>query len=92
VFVFNTCIPPFNQRRKLLELHGARLGVVLLSFGERMFIVPNLSCRLGASEEKQIGRYRRIRREDSVWQADNRMQVKVPQQLFLDPRRNAVAE
>ena len=31
------------------------LGVVLHSFGERTPIVPNLSCRLGASEEKQIG-------------------------------------
>ena len=57
-----------------------------------MLIEPDISCRLGASEEKQIGRYRRIWRENPCWQADNRMQVKVPQQLLLDARRNAVAE
>src|SRR5258707_9873075 len=92
MFIFNTCAPPFNQRRKFLELHRACLGIVLHAFGERMLIEPDISCRLGTSEEKQISLDTRIRREDSVWQADNRMQVKVPQQLLLDARRNAVAD
>ena len=66
VFVFLTRIPPFDQRRKLIELHGARLGVGLLPFGESMLIKPDhirgrtTPIRLPpvrAVKEKQIGRY-----------------------------------
>ena len=57
-----------------------------------MLIEPDIRCRLSPIEEKQIGRNGCIRREHSVRQSDDRMQVEVPQQLRLDARRHAVAE
>ena len=47
---------------------------------------------MGAVEEKQIGRDAGVRRKDAVGQADNRVQVEVLEQFFLDPRANAIAE
>ena len=77
---------------EFLELDRLRLGVVLSALRQRLLVVPDLLRRTGAVEEEQIGRDARVRREDAVGQADDGVQVEVLEQLFLDPRADAVAE
>jgi hypothetical protein len=47
---------------------------------------------VGAVKEKEIRRDARIGSEDAVRQADDRVEIKILEQLFLDPRANPVAE
>ena len=45
MIVFLTRIPPFDQRRKLLEGHRASLGVILDTFWQDVFVKPHVFRR-----------------------------------------------
>ena len=59
---------------------------------KRLLVVPDLFRRMRAVEEKQIRRNARVRSEDTVGQADDRVKIEVFEQFFFDSRADAVAE
>ena len=83
---------PFQALGKFLELNRLSFRVLFAAFRERLFIVPNIFCRAGAVEEKEVGGDAGVRSEDAVRQADDGVEVKVLEQVFFNPGANAVAE
>ncbi len=89
---FLSLAPPVKTAGELFELDWLRLSVVLPTFGQRLLVIPDFFRRMRAVEEKKVRRDARVRREDAVGQTDDGVKVEVFQQLFFDPRADAVAE
>ena len=57
-----------------------------------MLVIPDLARRPGAVEEKEVRRDAGVGREDAVREADDGVEIEPAEQLFLDPRADAIAE
>ena len=85
-FVFLPLVPPCDAISKLFELQGFRLGVIVTTFWQWLFIVPDLaSARFFALEstcleEDQVGGDAGIRCKDTVGQAYNSVQIEACEQ------------
>ena len=71
---------------------GLVFGVVLASFGQRQFVVPDVLGRAGAVEEQQVRGDGRVGGEDTVGEPHNGVQVEFLEEFFLDPGADAIAE
>ncbi len=85
-------LPPLLFDVKLFDADRLRLVVRLGSRQIRVLVEPNLFRRLPLGEEQQVRLDPRVRTEDAVRQPDDRVQVALGQQLFLDRRFDPFAE
>src|ERR1700679_3091837 len=53
---FFTFVPPFHQRRELIELYGLGFGVALLPLGQSVLVIPNFLCWRAFLEKEQVRR------------------------------------
>ena len=84
--------PPLLFDVELFDADRLRLVVGLGSRRIRVLVEPNLFGRLPLGEEQQVRLDARVRTEDAVRQPDDRVQVALGQQLFLDRRFDPFAE
>lgn len=85
-------LPPLLFDVELFDADRLRLVVGLGSRRIRVLVEPNLFRRLPLSKEQQVRLDPRVRTEDPVGQSNNRVQVALGQQLFLDRRFDPFAE
>lgn len=78
-----------------LELFDADWLPLVVAFGTRgigMLVVPDLLRRRALGEEEQIGADAGVGTKDAVGEPDDRMQIAIGQERFLDPGFHAFAE
>src|SRR6188768_3065113 len=75
-------------------LKADRLGhrVSLLPSDDPVFVKPNFLRRLAFNKEQEIRTDGSVGLKDAVGQTDNRMEITLIQQMFLEPRLDAFAE
>ena len=77
-------VPPVQHGLKVLELHGLGLGEVLVPLGHIQPVEPGFLGGVGMVEKKDVGGNGRIRRKHAARQADDGMEIELPQQFALD--------
>jgi hypothetical protein len=92
LLIFVSGAPPRQARFEFIKFDGLRLGVIFPSIRQGLFVVPNLPGWSGAIEEQNVGGNSGVRREHTVGQAHDGVQVKFLDQFFLDARAYAVAK
>ena len=76
--------PPCVARREVRALHRFRLAEMLVAVRHVETVEPRLPRRPCLVEEQEVRRDARVRREDARGQADDRVQVALREELFLD--------
>ena len=71
-----TIVPPLNGRSKMLQLHGLRLGEVLISFRHIQAVEPSFRRGMRSIEEQNICRDRGVRCKNAMRHAYNSVKVK----------------
>ena len=77
-------VPPGKHRVKVLQLHGLGLGEVLIALGHIQPVEPGLLGGTGAVKEQDVRGDGGVGGEDAAGHADDGMEVKLRQELFLD--------
>ncbi len=81
---FPAVVPPLNDRVKMVKAHGLCLGKMLVFRRHIKTVKPCFLCGMGAVKKQNIRRDGRIRRKHARRHTDNRVQVALFEQLFLD--------
>ena len=92
LIVFLALVPPLDAVVELVELHGLGLGVILATFGQRLFVIPDILRRAGAVEKQNIGRDAGVRREHAIGQTHDGVKVELLEKFLLDARAYAVTK
>lgn len=78
-----TVVPPLNCRGKVLQLHGLCFGEVLVSFRHIQAIEPGFGRGMRSVKEQNVRCDRSVWRKNAVRHTDDRMKVKLGEQLSL---------
>ena len=81
---FGAVVPPLNDRVKVVEAHGLCLGKMLVFRRHIQTVKPCFLRGVGTVKKQDIRRDRRIGRKHARRHTDDRVQVALFEQLFLD--------